>query len=99
MSKDAQNRLELTKEAQKKFEECVAAFAACGFGPEGPPIDTTFVDIEEFGHEVGKMVARAVDKKLTDQHATHFQGTVACPSCDTQCSVAQNPATRDVHDY
>jgi hypothetical protein len=69
MSKDAQKRIEFTDDAKKKLEECVAAMAACGFGPDGPPLETTFAEIEEFGHEVGKMVARAVDEKLANQHA------------------------------
>lgn len=96
MSKDAQTPVVLTDEARKKFEECVAAMAACGFGSEGPPIDTTFAEIEAFGHEVGRMVARALDEKLTGQHAAHFQGTVACPCCGEMCPVAENPSTRDV---
>ena len=96
MSKDAQSRVVLTDEARKKFEDCVATFAVCGFGPEGPPIDTTFAEIEEFGHEVGKMVARALDEKLTNQHASHFQGTAPCPGCETTCPVAESPKTRDV---
>ena len=83
MSKDAQKQIVLTDEAKKKFDECVAAMAACGFGPDGPPMETTFAEIEEFGHEVGRMLARAVDEKLTNQHAAHFQGTAACPCCGT----------------
>ena len=96
MSKDAQIPVRLSDEARKKFEDCVAAMAACGFGADGPPIDTTFAEIEEFGHEVGKMVARALDEKLTSQHATHFQGTAACPCCGTTCPVAENATTRDI---
>jgi hypothetical protein len=96
MSKDAQKQIRLTDEARQKFEECVAAMAACGFGADGPPIDTTFAEIEEFGHEVGKMLARALDEKLTSQHAAHFQGTAACPRCKTTCPVAENLATRDI---
>lgn len=94
MSKDAQKKVELTADAQKKFEECVAAMAACGFGPDGPPLETTFAEIEEFGHEVGKMVARAVDEQLTKQHAHHFDGTAACPSCETECPIAESPKSR-----
>ena len=96
MSRDARNQPVLTDEAKKKLDECVAAMAVCGFGPEGPPVDTTFAEIEEFGHEVGKMVARGVDEKLTSQHAVHFQGTVPCPCCQTVCAVAENPNTRDI---
>ena len=25
---------------------------ACGFGPNGPPLETTFAEIEEFGHDM-----------------------------------------------
>lgn len=96
MSKDAQEQVELTDEAKKKLEDCVSALAACGFGAEGPPIDTTFAEIEEFGHEVGRMVARGVDEKLTTQHAAHFQGTAPCPCCKASCSVRESPDTRDV---
>ena len=96
MSKDAQKQIALTDEARKKFEECVAAMAACGFGANGPPIDTTFAEIEQFGHEVGKMLARALDEKLTSQHAVHFKGTAACPCCGTTCPVAENATTRDM---
>lgn len=95
MSKDAQKQLRLTGEAKKKFEDCVAAMAACGFGPDGPPLNTTFAEIEEFGHEVGKMLARALDEKLTNQHAGHFQGTAPCPCCETPCPVTENPDPRD----
>ena len=62
MSKDARKSVKLTDEAKKKFDECVTALAACGFGEDGPPLDTTFAEIEEFEHEVGRMVARAVDE-------------------------------------
>lgn len=96
MSKDAQKQVVLTDEAREKLEDCVAAVAACGFGPDGPPLETTFAEIEEFGHEVGKMVARALDEKLTKQHAAHFHGTAACPCCKTESSVAEKPDTRDV---
>ena len=96
MGKDARIPVTLSDEARKKLEDCVAAMAACGFGADGPPIDTTFAEIEEFGHEVGKMLARALDEKLTSQHATHFQGAAACPCCGTTCPVAENPTTRDV---
>ena len=84
MSKDAQDRV-LSDEALRKFEEFVAAAAACGFGPDGPPIDTTFTEIEEFGHEVGRLVGRALDQRLADQHAAHYQGASTCPNCDKEC--------------
>lgn len=96
MSKDAQNQFTWTEEARKKFDDCVAAMAACGFGAEGPPIDTTFAEIEEFGHKVGRMMARALDEELTKHHGTHFQGAAPCPSCGTSCPIVENPDTRDI---
>lgn len=94
MSKDAQKQVVLTEEAKKKFEECVAACAACGFGVDGPPMDTTFAEIEGFGHEIGRMVARAIGERLTSQHAAHFQAATPCPSCGSVCSPKEAPAKR-----
>ena len=96
MSRDAQKQLTLTDEAKQKLEECVTALAACGFGPDGPPLETTFAEIEGFGHEMGKILARALDEKLATQHAAHFHGSAACPCCRTDCPVSENPKTRDV---
>ena len=94
MSKDAKNKVVLTAEARKKFEDCVAALAACGFGPEGPAVETTFVEIEDFGHEVGRMIARAVEERLATQHGEHFRGEAPCPVCHKRCEVQAEPATR-----
>jgi hypothetical protein len=96
MGKDAQSQVVLTEEARKKFDDCVAALAACGFGPEGPVVATTFAEIEAFGHEIGRMVARSLDEKLTDQHAAHFRGTAPCPCCDTSCPIKETPNTREI---
>ncbi len=82
LAKDAQQAVILTDEARQKFEECVVVLAACGFGPDGPAKDTTFVEIEEFGHEVGRMVAQAVDEQLASQHAAYFQEETPCPTCE-----------------
>ena len=94
MSKDAPKSVVLMEEAKKKFEECVAAFAACGFGKDGPPKDTTFAEIEEFGHEVGRMLARALEARLAAQHALHFHHDAPCPCCGTLCPVEETPLKR-----
>jgi len=94
MSKDAQETVVLTDEASQKIQECVAALAACGFGPEGPAVNTTFAEIEEFGHEVGRLVARGVDERLATQHAEHFQKEASCPTCETVCALKEHPAVR-----
>jgi hypothetical protein len=56
MGKEARPAVVLDDEVQEKFDECVAALTAMRYGPEGPPENTTFAEIEEFGHEVGRML-------------------------------------------
>lgn len=96
MSKDAQSEVVLNEQVQKKFDECVAALTEMRYGPEGPPEQTTFAEIEEFGHEVGRMLGRAVDQQLTDQHARQFQKTAVCPTCQTSCEPQPSPAEREL---
>lgn len=83
MCKDAQQSIALTDETQKKFDEFVAAMMTDRFGPEGPAEDTTFAEMEEFGHEVGRMVARALEANLAVAHQRHFGDECPCPICET----------------
>jgi hypothetical protein len=94
MGMDAQNRVELTPRALELFQQCAAELAACGFGKDGPPLETTFAQIEAFGHEVGRMMAQAVDEKLTAQHAEYFQGQCQCPTCQHHCERLDDPLQR-----
>jgi len=83
MSKDARNEdLELSTEEREQFDRLVALLAKRGFGEDGPPIETTFAQIEQFGHQAGRMVARAIDTHLAGRHAEHFSGESSCPGCD-----------------
>ena len=96
MGKEAQTAVVLNDQVKKKFDECVAALTAMRYGPEGPPEDTTFAEIEEFGHEVGRMMGRAVDQQLTRWHAEQFQKMAACPICQTLCEPKPSPAEREL---
>jgi hypothetical protein len=81
MGKDSRNEdLALSPLVKQKFEELVAMLAETGFGPDGPSPDTDFATIEQFGHQAGRMLGRAIDEHLTVQHAEHFQEG-ACPTC------------------
>jgi len=92
MSKDARNKdLEMTAEETEKFSELVALLAMHGFGAAGPPRETTFAQIEQFGHQAGRMVARAIDARLAEQHATHFAGEEPCPTCCEKYPPKENP--------
>ena len=83
MGMDSRNEMErsmLSAEARQKFDELVALLAEERYGPNGPPVETTFSEIELFGHQTGRMLARALDEHVTQQHAEHFQ-EASCPTC------------------
>lgn len=96
MGKEAQQAVVLDDAVQKKFDACVAALTAMRYGPGGPPRNTTFAEIEQFGHEVGRMVGRAVDQQLTSQHAEQFQKASACPTCQTLCEPKPSAVEREL---
>lgn len=83
MGKESQiDQFEFSPLAQQKMQELVAVLAEDGFGDGGrPPRDTDFATIEEFGHQAGRRVARALDERLTQSHAEHFQQQNSCPTC------------------
>jgi len=92
MSKDARNEdLELTAEEKEKFSELVALLAQHGFGAAGPPRETTFAQMERFGHQAGRMMARAIDARLAEQHAAHFAGEEPCPACGEKHLPKESP--------
>ena len=84
MGMDSRNEMEksmLSAEARQKFDELVALLAEERYGPNGPPIETTFAEMELFGHQAGRMVGRAIDEHLAAQQADeHFQEG-SCPTC------------------
>ena len=96
MGKEAQPAVVLDAEVQKKWDDCVAAMTAMRYGPEGPPADTTFAEMEAFGHEIGRRMGRAVDQQLASQHAEQFQKAAACPTCQTVCEPKPFPAEREI---
>jgi hypothetical protein len=92
MSKDARNEdLGLSPAMKVKFDELVALLAQQGFGEDGPPVETTFAQIEQFGHRAGRMLGRAVDAHLAAQHAEHFAEEQPCPTCDEKSPSQESP--------
>ena len=96
MGKEAQIDRLLSDHARRKLAEAVEALAECGFGPDGPPLETTFAEIEQFGHEVGRLLARCVDESLSARHAERFGEQADCPACGATCQAKQDPFARDV---
>ena len=96
MSKEAREKVGLDANAREKLRQCVEAFAACRFGAAGPPVETTFAEIEGFGHDVGRMVAQELEEHLTREHAGHFQQEASCPGCGALCKPQAEPVRRGV---
>lgn len=96
MGKDAPQSVVLSDAAQQKFDECVAALTAMRYGPDGPPRETSFAEIEDFGHEVGRMLGRAVDEKLTAEHASQFAEASVCPTCRARCDAKSESPEREL---
>jgi hypothetical protein len=92
MGKDARSEdLDLSPAARGRFDELVALLARDGFGDDGPPRETTFAEIERFGHLAGRMLARAIDARLAQEHASHFKGEEPCPTCGEKCPPKASP--------
>ena len=81
MGKDARNEdVTLSPATKTSFDLLVKELAVEEFG-ERPAFETTFAEIENFGHRIGRMPARAVDKEVTTNHASHFQEEQPCSTC------------------
>jgi hypothetical protein len=98
MGMDPQNEMEksmLSPEARQKFDELVALLAREKYELGRPPIDTTFAEIEHFGHQAGRMLGRSLDEHLAIEHAEHFQ-EASCPTCAAsgESDAADNKKTR-----
>jgi hypothetical protein len=95
MSKEARNKRPVVSPAvAEKIRELGKLIAQERFGPEGVPIDITFSEIEEIGHQAGQMVAAQVDRELVGDHQEHFADEQACPQCGQPC--ASRPCERDL---
>jgi hypothetical protein len=92
MGMDARSEdLELSPAGRERFDALVALLAGEGFGEDGPPRETTFAEIEAFGHQAGRMLARALDARLAGQHGSHFSGEQPCPTCGEACPPKESP--------
>jgi hypothetical protein len=56
------------------------------YGQDGPPQDLTWGEIEDVGHEIGRLAATEVDQKIQRQQAEKFDRTHGCPQCGRQRS-------------
>jgi len=91
VGKESPTAFELSPETINKLDELVVLLAQDRYGATGPPIETTFAEIEAYGHQAGRLVAQQVDERLTGQHANHFQDSSPCPTCNQVCGQEPDP--------
>jgi len=69
-----------------KLNELAELISDEKYGPEGPPKALTWAEIEDVGHEIGRLAATEVDQKIQRQQAEDFDHTHDCPQCGRPCS-------------
>ena len=67
-----------------KMEELAELVSREKFGQGGPPLGTTWAQIEEIGHQVGQLAATEVDQKLQRQNAEQIDHVHPCPDCGAE---------------
>lgn len=69
-----------------KLNELAQLISHEKYGQEGPPVDLTWAEIEDVGHEIGRLTATEVDQTVQRQQADKFDHPHDCPQCGRQCS-------------
>ena len=69
-----------------KLNELAQLISREKYGQAGPPIDLTWAEIEDVGHEIGRLTATEVDQTVQRQQADKFDHPHPCPQCGRQCS-------------
>ena len=86
MSKEARLRgAQASPAVLKRMRELAELIATEQFGPQGIPKEITFSEIEEIGHQAGRMLAAEVDHELVADHGDHFAPDQVCPQCGRAC--------------
>lgn len=87
MSKEARGKgPSVSAAVAKKMTELAELIALEQFGEQGVPIDITFSEIEEIGHQAGQAMATEIDHQLIADHESHFADKQACPQCGEPCA-------------
>ncbi len=77
-------RARFSPEVLEQIQKLGRMMGAEKYGPDGPPMETTWAEIEDAGHELGKIVATEYDQGMQRQHAERFDRTQPCPLCGKQ---------------
>lgn len=87
MSEATESATDLTVNAQiqEKLAELAELISIQEYGPDGPPKDVTFREIEQAGHQAAQLAAAKFEATATEQHQHHFEGIQPCPQCGADC--------------
>lgn len=72
-------RSKFSPEVIAKMQELALMIGSEKYG-ERPPMKTTWAEIEDSGHEIGKLMATEFDQIMQRQHAEHYDKTKPCLS-------------------
>ncbi|MEM1227860.1 MAG: hypothetical protein AAGJ40_19390 [Planctomycetota bacterium] len=79
MSKTADARRSIVSpEVLAKMQELIVFVGADRYG-ERPPLNTNWAEIEDSGHELGRLFATEFDQAMQRQHAEHDDDSKPCP--------------------
>lgn len=78
-------RARFSPEVLEQMQKLGRMISAETYGQDGPPIKLTWNEIEELGHEIGKLTATEFDQTVQRQQAEKFDAACACPTCGKQC--------------
>lgn len=83
MSKEArESKKVVSPQVAEKLCELATQIAQEEYGVQGrPPLETTFAEIEEIGHQAGQLLAGVIDQQFTAAHGQHFAESQTCPQC------------------
>lgn len=85
-AKDCDGRNQWSAEIRSKMVELAMLIRREKYGEDGVPYEITWAEIEEVGHEIGRMTATVVDEQLYADHCRHFHESQSCPTCGRVCS-------------
>lgn len=81
-------RARFSSEVLQKIQELGRLLSDQTYGNNGPPIDLTWAEIEDLGHELGKLTATEFDQTVQRQQAEKLDAPTACPHCGKPCSAS-----------
>lgn len=91
-------RSRYSPEVLAKLAELAQLISQEKYGEAGPPLTLTWAEIEDVGHEIGRLTATEVDQTLQRQQAEKLDHAHDCPQCGRSCSPSvahRNLDTRD----